>query len=417
MEFVENITDKEYDEFLNKSPNAHFMQTREFGEIRKVKRFTPHLVGLKNNGKLVATALLLEKNLPHKLKYYYVPRGYTIDYNNKDLLKEFTKDLINYCKKNKAIFLKIDPGIKRYSIDLDGKKVDGEDNTPLHNYLLELGYKHLGYNLGFENFEPRFTFRINIDKPMEEVYGTFHATTRKVLNKGNQYNLKIYKGTSDDIPDFYETMKETSKREGIIQASIDYYKAFYEIFHKSNMSDLYIAKVNIKELKELFLKNIEETKNKETKNAVQEKEKEDKLIKLNKQLEEINSINEKELTLASIITVKFKDKVWTIHGGNHSKLMSLNANYLIYYEIIKDAHKDGYKTVDLFGTCGIPNPEPSNPIYGIHNFKKRLGGEYCEFIGEYDLIANKPLYTLYKIYQKQKERKRDKIKRKNITNK
>lgn len=408
MEFIENISNKEYDLFLKETKEVHFMQTKEFGEIRKVKRFTPHLVGLKDNGKLVCTALLLEKTLPHKLKYYYVPRGYTIDYDNKDLLKEFTNELIKYCKKTKAIFLKIDPGIKRYSIDLDGKKVDGVDNTPLHNYLIKLGYKHLGYNLGFEHEEPRFTFRINIDKPMEEVYSNFHATTRKVLNKGNQYNLKIYKGNVDDIPDFYETMKETAKREGIVQASIDYYKAFYEIFHKNDMSDLYIAKVDIEELKELFQKNINETKNKETKNVIQEKEKEDRLIKLNKQLDEINEIKEKELTLASIITVKYKDKVWTIHGGNHSKLMSLNANYLIYYEIIKDANQEGYKIVDLFGTCGIPNPEPSNPIYGIHNFKKRLGGEYCEFIGEYDLVANKTMYTLYKIYKKQRDKKRKK---------
>ena len=74
-------------------------------------------------------------------------------------------------------------------------------------------------------------------------------------------------------------MKETAKREGIVQAKIEYYKDFFEIFNKSNMSDLYIAKVNIKELKDLFNKLVEETKNKETKNEVQEKEKQDKLTK------------------------------------------------------------------------------------------------------------------------------------------
>ena len=400
MEFVENIDKKEYNDFLKKSEYAHFMQTIEFGEIRRVKHFIPHTVGLKDNGKLLCTALLLERKLPHNMKYYYVPRGYTIDYNNHELLKIFTDELIKYCKKNKAIFVKIDPGIKRYTIDLEGNKIDGEDNTDLIKYLQSIGYKHLGYNLGFEHEEPRFTFRVNIDKPIDEVFKSFHATTRKVLNKGNQYNLKIYKGTVNDINDFYETMIETAKREGIVQAKIEYYKDFFEIFNKSNMSDLYIAKVNINELKELFKKNIEETKNKETKNEVMEKEKQDKLAKLNKQLDEINEIKEKELTLASIITVKFKDMVWTVHGGNHSKLMSLNANYLIYYEIIKDACKEGYKKVDLFGTCGIPNPTPDNPIYGIHNFKKRLGGEYTEFIGEFDLVANKLMYKAYKLYTK-----------------
>ena len=413
MEFIENVNKDEYNKFLDDNANAHFMQTIEFGEIRKNKRYIPHLVGMKDNGKLVCTALLLEKKLPKNYIYYYVPRGFTIDYSNHKLLKEFTDNLMTYCKKNKALFLKIDPAIKRYTIDLDGNKIDGEDNTDLINYLESIGYKHLGYNLGFENYEPRFTFRVNIDMPMEEVYKNFHATTRKVLNKGNQYNLKIYKGTEKDIYDFYETMIETSKREGIIQADIKYYEDFYKIFHDSNMSDLYIAKVNIDDLKKLFKQNIEETKNKETKNEVQEKEKQDKLTKLNKQLDEINEITDKELTLASIITVKYKDKVWTIHGGNNSKLMSLNANYLIYYEIIKDANKEGYKLVDLFGTCGIANPDPSNPIYGIHNFKKRLGGEYCEFIGEFDLVTNKAMYKLYTMYRNHKDKKRKKTSRKN----
>ena len=212
MEFIENVNKDEYNKFLDDNANAHFMQTIEFGEIRKNKRYIPHLVGMKDNGKLVCTALLLEKKLPKNYIYYYVPRGFTIDYSNHKLLKEFTDNLMTYCKKNKALFLKIDPAIKRYTIDLDGNKIDGEDNTDLINYLESIGYKHLGYNLGFENYEPRFTFRVNIDMPMEEVYKNFHATTRKVLNKGNQYNLKIYKGTEKDIYDFYETMIETSKR-------------------------------------------------------------------------------------------------------------------------------------------------------------------------------------------------------------
>ena len=403
MEFIENVNENEYRKFLENN-ESHFMQTIEFGEIRRNKNYIPHLVGMKDKDKLVCTALLLEKKLPKGYIYYYVPRGYTIDYNNHELLKEFTKYLLNYCKKNKAIFLKIDPGIKRYTIDLDGNKIDGEDNTNLITYLKSIGYKHMGFNLGFENYEPRFTFRVNIDKPMEEVYKCFHATTRKVLNKGNQYNLRIYKGTEKDINDFYETMIETAKREGIIQAKVKYYEDFYKIFHKSNMSDLYLAKVSINNLKNLFSNLIEETVNKETKNEIQEKEKQDKLNKLNKIFDEIKEIKEKELTLASIITVKYKDKVWTVHGGNHSKLMSLNANYLIYYEIIKDANAEGYKQVDLFGTCGIPNPTPDNPIYGIHNFKKRLGGEYIEFIGEFDLIANKLMYKAYKLYTKIKHK-------------
>ena len=75
--------------------------------------------------------------------------------------------------------------------------------------------------------------------------------------------------------------------------------------------------------------------------------------------------------------------------------MNLNANYLCYFEIMKDAYNEGYKIMDCFGTCGIANPDKSNPIFGIHSFKKRLGGEYTEFIGEFDLVTNKFMYFIF----------------------
>lgn len=396
MEFIDNIKKKDYEDFMKTASYTHFMQSYDFGKIKKTKHYIPHYVGLKENNKIVCMAMLLEKKLIKNYTYFYVPRGFIIDYQNKELLKEFTKYLKEYCKKNHALYLRIDPAIKRFTQDINGKKIDGEDNLELINYLKELGYHHKGFKLGFsDNEQPRFTFRIDIDKPIEDVYKKFHATTRKVLNKGNQYNLEIYKGNVNDIKDFYITMEETSKREGIMQAPIDYYQKFYEIFNKDNMSDLYIAKVNIQKLQTQLNNEIKELQNKECKNDVKIKENENKIRKIKKLLNELNDITEEELTLASIITVKYQDKVWTVHGGNNSKLMSLNANYLVYYEIIKDACKDGYKIVDLFGASGEANPNSSNPIYGIHSFKKRLGGEYTEFIGEFDLITNKFIYHLF----------------------
>lgn len=407
MEFVSDIDKEEYESFVSNSPYGHFMQSYDFGLIRKEKHFIPHYVGLKENGKLIATALLLEKKLLLGYSYFYCPRGYVIDFNNKELVNTFTKYLIKYAKKNKSIFIKIDPAIKLHNIDIDGNIVGDLDNTNIVDYLKSIGYKHLGYNLGFEHEQPRFTFRIDLDMPFDNVYQNMHPTTRKILNKGNQYNLNVYKGDVNDIEDFYLTMEETSKREGILQSPIEYYKTFYEIFNKDNLSDIYMVKVNIKELINSFEEKINKVKE-EIDNLSDDKYKNkgkaqnkindlnNQLDKLNKDLDSIKEVNEDELVLSSIITVKYNDKVWTVHGGNNSKLMNLNANYLCYYTIMKDAYDDGYKVMDCFGTCGIANPDKDNPIFGIHSFKKRLGGEYTEFIGEFDLVTNKLMYLAYK---------------------
>lgn len=396
-EFIENLEKEEYENFVINSEKSHFMQSYSFGQIQKIKGFKPYYVGIKKNNQLIATALLLEKKIFKNIGYMYSPRGFILDYNNYEVLEEFTKHLKKLIKRKNNIFLRIDP-------DLDIK-----NNIDIINKLKQLNFKHKGFNKNFENNQPRYTFRLNIDKDIKDVYKNFHPTTRKILNKGNQYNLKIYKGNVNDINEFYTTMKETALRENIIPSKREYYQKFYEEFNQNNMSDIYMVKVNIDDLKQKYIENINNIKkeieninNKEKRNI----EKSSNLIndlnnKLNKcyrELEEIKNIKEKELTLSSIITVKYNDKVWTVHGGNHSLLRWLNANYLLYYEIIKDANKDKYKIIDFFGTTG--DPKPDNPIYGIHLFKERLGGTLTEFIGEFDYINKPVLYFLYKKYLK-----------------
>ena len=417
MEFVTNISKDEYEAFVSNSPNGHFMQSYTFGKIRECKGFIPHYVGLKDEGKLICASLLLEKKLFLGYSYFYAPRGYVIDFHNLELVKAFTKSLKTYAKSNKAIFIKIDPALKLHNLDPDGNIIGDENNFDVIDNLKKLGYKHMGFNLGFEKEEPRFTFRINLDRPWDEIYNGMHPTTRKILNKGNQHNLNIYKGDDKDLDAFYFTMLETAKRDRLYQASLDYYRAFYTLFHKDGLSDIYVVKVNIPSLIQTFENKINSVKD-EIANLSDEKHKNkgkaqnkisdlnNQLAKLEKDLDEIKEIKEEELVLSSIITAKYGKTIWTVHGGNSNKLMGLNANYLLYYTIMQDAYNDGYKVFDCFGTCGIANPDKSNPIYGIHSFKKRLGGEYTEFIGEFDFITNKLMYKAYKvlgpIYRKMK---------------
>ena len=414
MEFLENISEIEYEDFVRNSSKSHFMQSYPYGEIMEYKHFKPYYVGLKKDGKLVATALLLKKKLVSKYCYLYAPRGFILDYNNLNLIESFTSYLKVYSKKNNAVFLKIDPDIKLHDLDQDGN-ILGNDNTSLVSYLKNLGFKHKGFNIDFVNEQPRFTFRLNLESEINTIYSNIHPTTRKILNKGNQYNLKVYKGNSSDIDKFYSTMIDTASREGLLIPSIDYYKSFYDILNKNNMSDLYIVEVDIENLITIYedkinnlkkeILDLDDPKYKNKDKSLNIKNDLNKQIdKLYIEIDNIKKIDKKTVVLSSIITVKYCNKVWTIHGGNSNILRELNANYLLYFTIIKDAKEEGYKVIDFFGTSGLANPNPDNPIYGIHSFKKRFGGEYTEFIGEFDLITNKKIYFLYKkllpIYRK-----------------
>ena len=48
----------------------------------------------------------------------------------------------------------------------------------------------------------------------------------------------------------------------------------------------------------------------------------------------------------------------------------------------------------MFGTIGRPHSD--SRLSGLYEFKKKWGGEYTEFIGEFDYIENRPMYFMYK---------------------
>ena len=342
MEFIKINDYQEYEDFVSNHPKSHFMQSYYWGEVMKHKNFIPSYVILKDNDEIIASALMLKKNLIKGYSYFYIPRGFILDYNNYELIEEFTKYLKEYARENKAIFIKIDPDIKLHSLDSDGNIISDENEFPLIKKLESLDYKHLGFYKGFEGEQPRFTFRLNLDREWEQIYGGMHPTTRKILNKQNQYNLNIYKGNIDDIEDFYQTMIETAEREGIIQKSLDYYKNFYSILNKQNMSDLYIVKVKLADLKESFgnvIKGIEneidklnstDYKNIDKKNNLL-KDLNSKLIKAKDEYDEINNIDKEEIILSE--NNKSKIPLTTIHIL-HSTASKVSLNFNILYIVV-----------------------------------------------------------------------------------
>ena len=64
MKFVFDIEKEKYEEFVKSSVKSHFLQSYAWGEFSSVaKGLTPHYVGVTENDKLIATALLLQKKL------------------------------------------------------------------------------------------------------------------------------------------------------------------------------------------------------------------------------------------------------------------------------------------------------------------------------------------------------------------
>ena len=408
MEFVEKIEKDEYENFVKNHKKSHFLQSYAWGEFaQKAKGMKAHYVGLKDNGKLVAASLLLEKSLPLGYSYLYSPRGFVIDFTNKELLKEYTSKIKEFAKKRKAIFIKIDPDIEYHKENNLGEEIKLDyDPKEVFNNITSLGFKHLGFTKNFETNQPRYTFRIDMNQSLEEITKKFSKTTSQRIKKAESIGTKVRLGTIDDIETFSHLMDLTENRKDFVSHDLSYYKTLFEIYNKDNKMDLFLGSVNTKEIIDRYTKELSEVEEKinsfedDDKLSTTKKNLKNELVKRKeKLLEYIDDFSKardeygEEIILNAHVIMEYADKAWVLYAGNHNILMNSYSNYKTYYEHIKYCHENGIKMYDQFGTIGDLSPE--NPRMGLHDFKKKFGGDYVEFIGEFDLITNKKMYLAF----------------------
>ena len=91
--------------------------------------------------------------------------------------------------------------------------------------------------------------------------------------------------------------------------------------------------------------------------------------------------------------LEYGDKAWVLYAGNHNILTETYVNYNTYYEHLKFCKERGLKIYDQFGTIGDLSKD--NPRLGLHEFKKKFGGDYIEFMGEFDYVIKPVYYFLF----------------------
>lgn len=377
MEFITDIKKEDYSKFVVNHEMSHFLKSYEWGQACIHRGLIPHYVGVKNKKEIVATALLLEKKLPLGYSYFYIPRGFTIDYEDYDLIEFFTKEIAKYTKSKKSIFFKIDPDIFMHKIDKDAHViVDEPDHYDLVKFFKKIGYKHQKLNLFFENMQPRFTFRVDLDKSIDEVRSNYSKSVKRFIKQADKYGVTVKAGNRKDIKEFVRLMKLTEKRQGFFSHDYDFYEQLYDLFEPINAIDIMIAKVNIPNMCTVLEEEI---------NSCENEEKKEKLIERKKLYEELAKEN-KNPAISSYVTINYGNKGWYLYGANDMDFKDTLANYKLFDYQIEHLSKLGVKMFDEFGTVGDPNTKKS--VAGLHEFKKKFGGEYTEFIGEFNYVTN-----------------------------
>lgn len=408
MDFIKNVEKKEYEAFAKGyKEKSHFLQSYAWGSFQeKANNRKAHYLGVKDSkGNLIATALLLEKKLYFGYSYFYSPRGFVMDFSNLKLLKFFTENLKNYVKTKKGIFLKLDPDIVIKKTNSLGEEINLDyDWKNIYDYILKLNYKHLGFTQEFELSQPRFTYRIDLSQGKEKVLNKFNKTTQIRINLSKNFQTKVVVSDIKDLDKFYELMKETESRKDFTSYDYNYYENLFKIYNKDHDIKLFLGyfypKKALKYYKERIIKLDQEINDLENK---QKAYKHGKITELRNQINQAEEKSEKlkiasqrygeEILLNAHIIIFHNNKAWALYAGNKDELQEMGTNFHTYEEHILDALKNNYQIYDHFGA---PGPKSKDKILeGLSIMKRSFGGDYIEFIGEFDLITNKLMYFIF----------------------
>ena len=400
MKFIENVEQDKYIAFESGHEKSHFLQSYAWGEFcRRAKGQVPNYVGMEDdNGNLVATALILLRKTPLGYSYGYAPRGFIIDYSNKELIKKFTNYLKSYMKEKKIIYIKFDPDISYQDINSDALPIQGGNNNyDIYNYMLSLGYRHTGFYKLYEGNQPRYTFRINLKRDWQEIENTMSKSFIKSVKRSYTYNLIV--DNEEKIEDFYRLVQSNSTKDSFDPHTLKYYQIFTEELKKEGAVKYFNVSIKLKEI----INNInEEIKSVKKELETAKKRVEDlknRLTRLEKDLEVFEKIDKDECVVCSLICTYTKNRAWSLFIGSDNLANITFAVTRSYYEAIKDAYNKGYEFFDLFGTTGDPHTTYKN-LAKLHDFKRKFGDQYIEFMGEFDLVNKKLLYKVLPIMLK-----------------
>lgn len=412
----EILNEKEFMDFATNHEQASFHQTVNWGNLKAMTGWESYLVGVKENNKVIAASLILAKKTPIGKKMFYAPRGFLIDYDNVELLTFFTKELKIWAKKNKAIFIKIDPYISYQERDLHGNIVEnGKNNKKAYNNLINLKYKHMGFNVAGEEVQPRWIFITPTkNTTVEEIMKGMDPKTRQILRKNERNKIKVREINYDELDKFKAISEHTAKRRGFLDRPLSYYQKMFKEMDKNGFIKILLAELDtntsIKEYKDEINKlneeiNLREKQYNEDPTKVNKKKFDQKqetsrneIKRLEKNINHLEELKEKHgeiITLGGILFYLSKNEVLSSVGGSYDEFMEFQSAYTLHWAGLKYAIENNYDRYNFYGISGIF--DENNPLFGLYSFKRDFGGKVVELIGEFDLVVDKFAYFIYNV--------------------
>ena len=405
MQFLE-ITEKEYRKFWENHPLKTFLSAPEIGELRKSNGWDVYFVGVKENSDIVAAAMIVSHKR-HFGKYeFYSPRGVLVDYENKELLDCFLKEIKNFVRKHHGYIFRMDPYVIYKERDIDGNIVeDGVDHSTVVSHLESLGFKKVSIP---DMEQVGWMFSLPLEgKSCEQILKEMKPNTRNTIRKTEKIGITVKELGYDELDRFQNIMVETGERKNFSIRSVDYYQKMYELFHDKGEVKYYVTELDLVKYQKKLEEDKKSAEDKLSKlsnakyNEGQKKNLENEIASYEKRIKEAEDIRKEKntdvITLSGSMFMIIQPEIIYLSSGNYEEFMKFNSQYLLQWMMIQYGIEHGFKKHNFYGIPANINEHPKD--YGIYEFKRGFNGIVEELIGEFELPITWHYYLIKFIHK------------------
>ena len=405
MQFLE-ITEKEYRKFWENHPLKNFLSAPEIGELRKSNGWDVYFVGVKENSDIVAAAMIVSHKR-HFGKYeFYSPRGVLVDYENKELLDCFLKEIKNFVRKHHGYIFRMDPYVIYKERDIDGNIVeDGVDHSTVVSHLESLGFKKVSIP---DMEQVGWMFSLPLEgKSCEQILKEMKPNTRNTIRKTEKIGITVKELGYDELDRFQNIMVETGERKNFSIRSVDYYQKMYELFHDKGEVKYYVTELDLVKYQKKLEEDKKSAEDKLSKlsdakyNEGQKKNLENEIASYEKRIKEAEDIRKEKntdvITLSGSMFMIIQPEIIYLSSGNYEEFMKFNSQYLLQWMMIQYGIEHGFKKHNFYGIPANINEHPKD--YGIYEFKRGFNGIVEELIGEFEFPITWHYYLIKFIHK------------------
>jgi peptidoglycan pentaglycine glycine transferase (the first glycine) len=324
-------------------PNPHPLQSWTWGHFKARWGWTASPLLLQVHDRpdehlpLAAAMLLMRKAPRLPFSILYVPKGPLLDYNDAALRRVALAQLEQIARREKAIFVKIDPDVAlSWGLEDERRSASGA------RFVSEL--KERGWRFSAGQVQFRNTVELDLTRPEEEILADMKQKTRYNIRLAGRKGVKVRLGTAADFEAIAAMYMTTAARDGFAVRPVEYYLDAWNSLYQAGLAQPILAVYQGQ-------------------------------------------------ALAAVVIVRYGQRAIYMYGASTDSERRRMPNYLLQWEAMRWAKGQGCEVYDFWGA-----PDEfveSDSLWGVWRFKAGFNGRVVRHIGAWDYPSRPFWYWVY----------------------